>query len=271
MSNVIDRCLLAGALAVLETANARHKAATARTLADDWRSGGLILGATAIAPNRPARPDRPELRPPRKMPRRKRAGGERGRIALLHALAHIELNAIDLACDMIVRFADQAPDATFFDDWVKVAGEEALHFTLLADRLSAFDAAYGDLPAHDGLWQAAGATADDVLARLAVVPMVLEARGLDVTPGMIADLERGGDRSSAAIVERIYADEIGHVAIGNKWFATFCESRGQDPAVAWPEIVRARYRGFLKPPFNDEARQAAGLSADLYRSLAAPD
>ena len=271
MSDVTDRSLLAGAVAVLETANARHKAASARALADDWRSGGLILGNVHVAPDRPARPDRPELLPPRKMPRRRRAGGERGRIALLHALAHIELNAIDLACDMIVRFADQAPDTIFFDDWVKVAGEEALHFTLLADRLADFAAAYGDLPAHDGLWQAAEVTADDVLARLAVVPMVLEARGLDVTPGMIADLERVGDRASAAVVKRIYADEIGHVAIGNKWFTTFCEMRGQDPAAAWPEIVRARYRGFLKPPFNDDARQAAGMSSDLYRALAAPN
>jgi uncharacterized ferritin-like protein (DUF455 family) len=271
LSDTVDRGLLAGALAVLETANARHKATAARTLAADWRSGGLILGDVQIAPDRPARPDRPELLPPRKMPRRRRAEGERGRIALLHALAHIELNAIDLACDMIVRFADQAPDTRFFDDWVKVAGEEALHFTLLADRLADFAATYGDLPAHDGLWQAAEVTADDVLARLAVVPMVLEARGLDVTPGMIADLERVGDRASAAVVERIYTDEIGHVAIGNKWFTIFCALRGRDPAVAWPELVRARYRGFLKPPFNDEARQAAGLSADLYRSLTAPN
>lgn len=260
--------LSAGALTVLETGPARQKAMAARSLADAWNTGDLPRGDPIAAPDRPARPKRPELLPPRKMPRRARAGAERGRIALLHALAHIELNAIDLACDMIVRFADQAPDDTFFDDWVKVADEEALHFTLLANRLADFGATYGDLPAHDGLWQAAEATADDVLARLAVVPMVLEARGLDVTPAMVADLRRVDDHDSATIVERIYSDEIGHVRIGNKWFATFCALRDRDPVTTWPDYVRARYRGLLKPPFNDAARHAAGMDAELYRGLA---
>jgi uncharacterized ferritin-like protein (DUF455 family) len=204
------------------------------------------------------------------MPRRRRGGGERGRIALLHALAHIELNAIDLACDMIVRFAERAPDRSFFDDWTNVADEEALHFTLLSERLAEFGAGYGDFPAHDGLWEAAESTADDVVARLAVVPMVLEARGLDVTPGMIKDLMRAGDSRSASIVERIYSDEIDHVRIGNKWFATFCSLRGRDPDIAWPEIVRERFGGLLKPPFNDAARHAAGMNTRLYTDLSRP-
>jgi len=179
-------------------------------LAARWRAGMVIGDAIAIP--RPARPGRPRLCPPRDMPRRRNFGTPAGRIALLHALAHIELNAIDLAWDIVARFArDDTPHA-FCDDWVHVAAEEAEHFALLADRLAALGAAYGELPAHDGLWEAAAATAHDLLARLAVVPLVLEARGLDVTPEMICRLERAGDAGSAAILRCIYEDEIGHVA-----------------------------------------------------------
>ena len=159
-------------------------------MAADWRNGTLKEVGPAIAPPRPGRPDKPVLKPPRDMPRRGKAHTEKGRVALLHALAHIELNAIDLACDIIVRFTDLDLPREYFDDWVKVAGEEALHFTLLCNRLADFDATYGDLPAHDGLWEAAEKTSHDLLARLAVVPLVLEARGLDVTPPMIENLRR---------------------------------------------------------------------------------
>ena len=151
------------------------------------------------------------------MPRRRNFGSQAGRIALIHALAHIELNAIDLAWDIIARFHDNRLPRAFYDDWVGVAAEEAEHFALLADRLAALGAAYGDLPAHDGLWEAAAATAHDLLARLAIVPLVLEARGLDVTPEMILRLERADDTASAAILGRIYQDEIGHVAVGMRW------------------------------------------------------
>lgn len=201
------------------------------------------------------------------MPKRRAAGGSATRIALLHGVAHIELNAIDLAWDLLARFADHAPPRAFFDDWVGVAAEEAKHFALLAARLAALGAAYGDLPAHDGLWEAAEATAGDLLARLAVVPLVLEARGLDVTPAMIARLEKAGDHQSAAGLEIIYAEEIGHVAIGHRWFAHFCAEAGLATEPTYHRLVRQYFRGALKPPFNDAARQAAGLSAGYYEPL----
>lgn len=215
------------------------------------------------------------LRPPRDMPRRRALGSRAGRIALLHALAHIELNAIDLGWDIVARFADAALprgvfDArSFFDDWVGVAAEEASHFELLRARLADFGACYGDLPAHDGLWEAASATADDLLARLAVVPLVLEARGLDVTPAMAARLDSAGDRQSAAILRHIYAQEIGHVAVGVRWFDRVCGTRGLDPAAVFRERVERCFKGDLKAPFNREARAAAGFPADYYEPLAA--
>jgi len=233
-------------------------------MAEAWRSGAIAEIGAARPPDRPARPARPELRPPRDMPKRGRGFGPQARIALLHALAHIELNAIDLACDIVARFAEPRPPRAFFDDWVRVADEEAVHFGLLSGRLAAFGAAYGDLPAHDGLWQAAGETAHNLLARLAVVPLVLEARGLDVTPAMIANLARAGDAESAAVLERIYEDEITHVAAGKRWFDHVCRERGLDPAPAWRELVRRHFRGALKPPFNAAARTRAGLDGAFY-------
>lgn len=199
------------------------------------------------------------------MPRRR---GAAGRIALIHAIAHIELNAIDLAWDMIARFADSGLPRTFYDDWVKVADEEAKHFSLLSKRLEAMGAVYGDLPAHDGLWQAAQETAHDVLARLAVAPLVLEARGLDVTPGMIERLTQAGDKDSVAVLRVILEDEIGHVAVGQRWFAHIAAARGLEPAVTFRSLVKKHYRGRLKPPFNKTHRDAAGLQADWYEPLA---
>jgi uncharacterized ferritin-like protein (DUF455 family) len=219
---------------------------------------------TATPPARPARPDRPTLQPPREMRRRRNLGSPAGRIALIHALAHIELNAIDLGWDIIARFSGEDLPREFFDDWVGVAAEEAEHFALLAARLKALGAAYGDLPAHDGLWEAAANTARDLLARLAVVPLVLEARGLDVTPEMTRRLERAGDAASAAILERIYADEIGHVAVGARWFMKLCAAHGLDPAVTFRDRVHRHFTGALKPPFNHTAREAAGLAAEFY-------
>jgi uncharacterized ferritin-like protein (DUF455 family) len=202
------------------------------------------------------------------MPKRRNFGSPSGRVALLHALAHIELNAIDLAWDLAARFAAAAPCRRFFDDWVRVAAEEANHFALLSDRLAALGAAYGDLPAHDGLWEAAAATSDDVLARLAVVPLVLEARGLDVTPDMAARLERAGDRESAAILQLIFDQEIAHVATGRRWFDTLCHARLVAPETVFHDRVRRFFRGTLKPPFNRAARDAAGFPARYYEPLA---
>jgi uncharacterized ferritin-like protein (DUF455 family) len=203
------------------------------------------------------------------MAKRRAFGSPAGRIALLHALAHIELNAIDLAWDLVARFASTGLPRGFFDDWVDVAAEEACHFELLTTRLAELGAGYGDLPAHDGLWEASVATADDLLARLAVVPLVLEARGLDVTPEMAARLERVGDAESAAILNRIYRDEIRHVATGLRWFDRVCWARGLSPQAVFQDRVRRFFKGDLKPPFNHQARTAAGFHRDYYEPLAA--
>ena len=223
----------------------------------------------AVPPPRPARPERPLLRPPKEMAKRRAFGSRAGRVALIHALAHIELNAIDLGWDLVARFAGDGLPRAFFDDWVEVAAEEAYHFELLAGRLADFDTCYGDLPAHDGLWEAAAATANDLLARLAVVPLVLEARGLDVTPEMAARLERVGDAESAQILRRIYRDEIGHVATGVRWFDRLCLARGLDPEAVFQERIRRFFKGDLKPPFNHEARARAGFPRHYYEPLAA--
>ena len=255
---------------VLLAADPRAKVKAARAAARLWRRGGLAHIFDMAMADRPARPERPELLPPNRMPKRGRAGSERSRIALLHALAHIEFGAIDLAFDMAGRFGAAFPPR-FVDDWLSVGADEAMHFVLLDRRLRALGSCYGALPAHDGLWEAAAETAHDVLARLAVVPMVLEARGLDVTPATLAAFERTGDARSAAILGRIYRDEIRHVGIGTAWFKIVCESHEIDPAPEWQRLIRAHFRGIVKPPFNDSARGEAGLSRDFYAGVAPPE
>ena len=252
--------------AVLFTAEPYDKVRTARAAARAWRRGELEHAFDTPMPDRPARPERPELLPASRMPKRGRGGSERGRIAMLHALAHIEFAAIDLAFDMAGRFGGQFPRA-FVDDWIGVGAEEAMHFALLDRRLRALGSGYGALPAHDGLWEAAEATAGDALARLAVVPMVLEARGLDVTPATVERFEAAGDGRSAAILSRIYSDEIRHVRAGTKWFGYACEARRIAPVSEWKRLVRTHFRGSVKPPFNDSARDEAGLSRDYYGGL----
>ena len=255
---------------VLATNDAAGKADATRGLAAAWRAGEVAFIRPGRPPQRPARPARPELRRPGDMPRRKAGGNSEKRIALLHALAHIELNAIDLAWDLIARFGRSDLPHAFFDDWIRVGDEEALHFSMLAARLKELGAAYGELPAHDGLWLAAEETSHDLLARLAIVPLVLEARGLDVTPGTIADFKRAGDEDSAATLEVIYRDEIGHVATGKRWFDFLAAERDLDPATAWQDLVRRHFRGRLKPPFNKTARDAAGFAAAFYEPIAEP-
>lgn len=261
--------LALGAIEILSTAAPADKIRLTHALAADWRAGRIALGEAPPPPDRPARPGTPELRLPRDMPKRRSGGGLPARVALLHALAHIELNALDLVWDLVARFADPTLPHDFWSDWVKVADEEATHHGLLADRLADLGAAYGDLPAHDGLWQAAEVTAHDLLARLAIVPLVLEARGLDVTPQMIAGLDRFGDTASADALRIIYRDEIGHVAIGRRWFDAVCATRGLEPEPTWQDLVRRYFKGALKRPFNTEARDQAGLPADFYEPLTA--
>jgi uncharacterized ferritin-like protein (DUF455 family) len=255
------------ACAVLTAATPREKLRLTDAAARAWAAGGFAAIGKSAPPDRPARPARPVLLPPRDVPRRRITRGTGGRVALLHALAHIELNAIDLAWDIVARFAPgtDLPRA-FCDDWVAVAADEARHFTLLRARLEALGAAYGDLPAHDGLWEAAADTAHDLLARLAIVPLVLEARGLDVTPAMIDKLRAAEDDTSAGILQVIYDDEIGHVAAGKRWFDWLCGARGLDPVASWRALVARHFKGQLKPPFNRAGRDAAGLPETFYGS-----
>lgn len=252
------------ALAVLKAASPDHKVAAARAAAKGWRDGGLQMDERAVdVPDRPARPALPELKPPGHMPKRS-GNGPAGRFAMLHAVAHIEFNAIDLAWDMVARFGPAVARRDFVDDWVRVGDEEARHFAMIRRRLGELSGDYGDLPAHDGLWEAAQDTADDVLARLAIVPLVLEARGLDVSPQMADRFRAAGDTRSAELLDVIYRDEIGHVAAGLRWFERICAKTGQEPVDKFHALVRSRFRGDLKPPFNDAARAQAGLPAAFY-------
>jgi uncharacterized ferritin-like protein (DUF455 family) len=259
---------VAGAIrAALLTTEPRDKVMTARRLARDWRADRLDFVFDAAMPDVPGRPGRPQLLPPRDMPRRGRAQSLRGRTALLHAIAHIEFVAIDLALDIAGRFgAEMGPG--FVGDFLDVAAEEAMHFVLLDRRLRAHGSHYGALPAHEGLWSAAAATAHDVAARLAVVPMALEARGLDVTPAMIGRLLQAGDRISARVLQRILDDEIRHVACGTKWFVACCRRRGETPEILWNSLIRVYVPAAVHPPFNDSAREAAGLSRLYYATVA---
>ena len=263
-------CLAQMATDVLCTADGRAKTALSRRYAKNWfdakHNGAVIHIGTATPPDSPARPDRPELRPPRDMPRR-RTNSTTGRIALLHAIAHIELNAVDLHWDIIARFCSVELPIGFYDDWVRAADEESKHFNLLCDRLEAMDSHYGALPAHDFMWQAAQDTADDLLGRLAIVPMVLEARGLDVTPDMIALFEKHNDADTVSALKTIYKEEVGHVAYGSKWFHFLCGRHNQDPKPVFHALVKRYFKGGLKPPFNDEKRAEAGLPPDFYWPL----
>ncbi|MGR3759599.1 ferritin-like domain-containing protein [Roseobacteraceae bacterium NS-SX3] len=257
---------------VLTTADGRAKTALSRRHAAEWfafrgGSGTEIAIGSARPPLHPARPDRPELLHPRDVPKRK-PGSEAGRLALLHAVAHIELNAVDLHWDIIARFADVPMPMGFYDDWVKAADEESKHFGLMCDCLEALGSHYGALPAHAGMWRAAEDTAEDLMGRLAVVPMVLEARGLDVTPGMIGIFRKAGLAQAVEALEVIYAEEVGHVAYGSKWFHFLCGRENLDPKEVFHGLVRKYFHGALKPPFNEEKRAEAGLPPDFYWPLA---
>jgi uncharacterized ferritin-like protein (DUF455 family) len=240
--------------------DAVRKTAGVRCLAQVWAAGELgldveaVLSTTLVTPGHPAKP---ELVSPLLVKRRAMNTPE-GRAAMIHALVHIEFNAINLALDALWRFADM-PRA-YYADWLQVADEEALHFTLLADHLKTHGYAYGDFTAHNGLWDMAVNTQHDVLARMALLPRTMEARGLDVVPGMRAKLIQAGDIAVGPILDIVMRDEIGHVAIGNRWFIYLCEQRGLEPEATYAELV-AEHNGVLhRGPFNLEARRAAGFS-----------
>jgi len=261
-------CLFARARFCLDLTDPSAKVAATAAAAADFAAGKLGIGNAAppLPIGVPGRPQRPRLVSPRQLPQRG-LGSADGRAALVHAVAHIEFNAINLAWDAIYRF--RGLPLEYYRDWIGVAADEARHFTLLHARLNELGHAYGDFDAHDGLWDMAVKTSDSCLARMALVPRVLEARGLDVTPGMIERLRRAGDDATVAILELILREEVAHVAAGSRWFAWCCEREERDPAATFAELIERHARGALKGPFNTAARLAAGFSASELARLEA--
>ncbi|MCS0599041.1 ferritin-like domain-containing protein [Massilia agri] len=251
--------------ALLETDPARKTAAVA-ALADAGHKGNWTVDTLAVlqAPGGiPGRPARPELVPPRLVGRRSMATVE-GRAMLVHALAHIEFNAVNLALDALWRFPGMPP--RYYVDWLRVASEEALHFNMLCAHLETLGCRYGDFPGHDSLWEMVEKTRGDVLARMALVPRTLEARGLDAIPPLRAKLAQAGDQAAAAILDVLLRDEVGHVEIGNRWYVQLCEERGLEPISTYAALTVEYKAPVLKGPFNLDARREAGFSeAELAR------
>ena len=245
--------------ACLQICNPADKVACVHALQADSAAGRIELaeGVPRIPLHQAGQPDKPVLIPPQQVPRR-RADTQTGRAALVHALAHIEFNAINLALDAAHRFAGMP--AAYYTDWLSVAHEEALHFALLNAHLATLGHGYGDFPAHNGLWDMALKTAHDPLVRMALVPRVLEARGLDATPLIMSKLRAAQDLRMVEILTLIQRDEIGHVAIGNHWFGWLCHARGLDPELTFRRLLTEYDAPPLRPPFNLEARRAAGFS-----------
>jgi uncharacterized ferritin-like protein (DUF455 family) len=258
-------CLFERAGACLQCSDVDEKLDLAGQLRVAFDAGYLRIDRTVHQPGSvtAGRPVRPELVAPAKLAQR-RLGSVEGRAALIHAVAHIEFNAINLACDAVYRFRNM-PDA-YYADWTRVAAEEAYHFTLLRDRLGELGYAYGDFPAHNGLWDLAVQTAGDPLRRMALVPRVMEARGLDVTPGMMARFVKAGDQATADILAIILRDEVGHVEAGSRWFRFLCEQRGLDSETTYFDLLDAHFRGEIRGPLHRTARLQAGFSeAELGR------
>ena len=244
-----------------------RKVALTHAAAAAFRAGALSIPEDAPPPRpitAPGRPEKPALVHPRDVPQRG-LGTVEGRAAFLHAIAHIEFNAINLAWDAVYRFRGLPHE--YYADWVGVADDEARHFTLLTARLAELGAAYGDHDAHNGLWEMAEKTAHDCRVRMALVPSVLEARGLDVTPGMIARLRSNGDAASAEILEVILREEVAHVAAGSRWYHWGCAREGLAPGREFIRLVREVARSSVRGPFNRTARAAAGFDDDEMRLL----
>ncbi|HEX8956974.1 MAG TPA: ferritin-like domain-containing protein [Burkholderiaceae bacterium] len=255
------------ALACLAERDAQAKADAVQALAQRWNEGGLTLDEQTLIgepADIPGRPDLPELVDPLAVGRRS-MGSVEGRAALIHALAHIEFNAINLALDAVWRFA--AMPREFYTDWLRVAGEEALHFSLLARHLQTLGYGYGSFKAHNSLWDMAHKTRGDVLARIALVPRTFEARGLDATPPIRAKLAQAGDHAAAEILDIILKDEIGHVAVGNRWYGWLCAQRQLDPIAAFADLSQRYKAPMLRGPFNIAARRAAGFTEEELSRL----
>lgn len=254
------------AYSCIMAADPERKVALTADNACRWSAGNCNLHSTtpvqAIAV--PGRPARPLLVPPSRVAQRKLSSPQ-GRAAFLHALTHIEFNAINLAWDAVYRFREMPTE--FYDDWVRVAHEEAQHFCMLRTRLQELGYDYGNFSAHNGLWDMARRTAHDVLIRMALVPRVLEARGLDVTPAMRARLQQVQDDDSAAILARILADEIGHVEIGSRWFRHICRQRGLEPVATFRTLLLEYMPGRIRKPLNSTARAQAGFNTEELQML----
>ncbi|ANJ66376.1 hypothetical protein A9404_02370 [Halothiobacillus diazotrophicus] len=233
----------------------------------DFHQGQIALRTEPVQhiPD-PGRPARPELVPPRDLPRRI-THTQAGRNAMAHAFAHIEFNAINIALDAVYRFDDMPPG--YYRDWLQVAAEEGRHFLLLADYLAVHGCAYGDFPAHNSLWETVCATDHDVMVRMALVPRVLEARGLDVTPAISEKLQAAGDTALVAILDVIYRDEIGHVEIGTRWFRHCAEARGVDPRTTFRDLLNEYMQGRIRGPYDEPGRLAAGFSPEEMADLKA--
>jgi uncharacterized ferritin-like protein (DUF455 family) len=247
--------------------DAVQKAAGVRRWAKDWAAGTLGLDAATVSATElvtPGHPAKPELVSPLDVQRRAMNTPE-GRAAMIHALVHIEFNAINLALDALWRFPNLPRE--YYADWLQVADEEALHFTLLAGHLQTQGFVYGDFTAHNGLWDMAVRTQHDVLARMALLPRTMEARGLDVVPSMSAKLVQAGDSEIGPILDIVLRDEIGHVSIGNRWFNYLCEQRGLEPEATYAALLAEFNAVPRRGPFNLEARRAAGFSDQEMVSL----
>lgn len=254
----------------LDASDVDAKVALTQQYAETFARGDLAIPSDAPPPEpirMPGRPTKPALVHPRELPRRG-LGSVQGRAAFIHAIAHIELNAIDLAWDAVYRF--RGLPAAFYADWVGVANDESRHFVLLRDRLRELGYDYGNFDAHNGLWEMTEKTAHDGLARMALVPRVLEARGLDVTPGMIVKLRDLGDGATVSILELILREEIAHVAAGSRWYRWYCEQGGIEPRARFRELLKEYAGGYLHGPFNVEARLLAGFDKDELAALEAP-
>ncbi len=253
-----QQCLAANTVA--------EKLRLTKTIAAQWRDGNytLISDSAPEVIGEAGRPQKPLLVTPAHVPRRG-LGSDAGRAALIHAITHIEFNAINLAWDAVYRF--RALPKQYYDDWVRVADEEAYHFELLSKRLQSLGYQYGDFPAHNGLWAMAQKTANDPMVRMALVPRVLEARGLDVTPGMMKRLKKMGDHETTKILGIILRDEIGHVEIGSRWFKYFCNERALDAEDTFRDLIQAYFIGELRGPLDYELRQQAGFSRSELKTL----
>jgi uncharacterized ferritin-like protein (DUF455 family) len=250
--------------ACLAACDVDEKLALTRAAAGAWRRGELVLEDAAPLLPPAGRPAQPILVRPRELPRR-RSDSLEGRAVLFHALTHIEFTAINLALDHACRF--HGLPAGYYGDWLRIAEEEVGHFDLLRGHLRGLGYDYGDFRAHGGLWQMAESTAYDALARMALVPRGLEARGLDVNPGIKAKLEESGDPAGAALLDIILRDEVGHVAAGDRWFRYLCTERGLEPETTYRSLIARHLKGGLRGPFHREARLAAGFTADELATL----